>query len=654
MLDSTPDDPFAAREPWPQAYAWLPLGAVRPRGWIERQLRDDLEHGFVGHLDALVPALIRDDDIYGADRLTLAVRRKELGVVAAESAWQVQYLWWNSETQSNWRDGMVRAALLLDHPEFLPRVRGYVDQVLATQDADGYLGIYAPDLRFNLSGENGELWAQASLLRVLLGYYEASGETRVLAAVERAVRRTMAAYPPGQARPFAVERPYAGVGHGLAFADVLDRLGQLTGDDTYAQYALWLYQEYSRSDVGQDDIRYEHLVDPAYLFKGHGVHTYEHLRALLAATYAAGSPALGRALDGYLAKLDRCLAPSGGPIGDEWIAGRAADPTATGYEYCSIHELLDSYTQLLQKTGALRWAGRAEWLLFNAGQGARHPSAGAIAYLKTDNSTSMTGPRQSGEPQPPGRPQTRYKYSPAHQDVAVCCVPNAGRIYPYYVRAMWMRGPAGLAALMYGPCELRTEIDGVAVRISCATSYPLELDLTFTIEVARPLELELAFRVPSWAAGHRCTVAGEPAPPAQGELIAIRRIWRGGELVRLSFAARVEIDALPSGELALRRGPLLYARPIAAEERLGRAYPLPGFVDRYYEPVPGEPAPYILDPGDLARFELEPGAPDPASPWQTAPALAGPMRHPHTGQIERVRLLPIGATILRQATFPRV
>ena len=42
--------------------------------------------------------------------------------------------------------------------------------------------------------------------------------------------------------------------------------------------------------------------------------------------------------------------------------GRQADADETGYEYCSIHELLDTYTHLLQKNGDLRWADRVEWL----------------------------------------------------------------------------------------------------------------------------------------------------------------------------------------------------------------------------------------------------------------------------------------------------
>jgi DUF1680 family protein len=361
---------------------------------------------------------------------------------------------------------LIRSALLLDHPGYLPKSRDIVEQLLATQDADGYLGIYAPDLRFNFNSENGELWAQATLCRGLLGYYEATGEVRVLEAVRRAVEVTMRAYAPGKARPFTVHNDYAGVCHGLMFTDVLDRLYQLTGQEHYLEYALWLYREYSENDLSAEDVRISHLTDPAYRFKAHGVHTYEHLRALLTAVYAAQDDMLDQALKGYLAKLELCLAPSGAPIGDENIGGRRVDASETGYEYCSIHELLDSYSHLLQKSGDPRWADRAEWLLFNAAQGARHPHESAIAYLKTDNSFSMTGLLHPGDPLDQKNPQTRYKYSPAHQDVAVCCVPNAGRIGPYYVKAMWMRSADGLAACLYGACELQTQVGEAEAQIT--------------------------------------------------------------------------------------------------------------------------------------------------------------------------------------------
>lgn len=652
MAPETPHaDPFAIVAPLPQAFGWLPFGQARPRGWVEAQLRSDLEHGFVGHLDALVPGLIRDDDLYGRDRLSLQVTRKDLGVVGADAAWQVQFLWWNSETQSNWRDGWVRTALLLDHEPTLGQVQAYVAAILASQDADGYLGIYGPDLRFRLRGENGELWAQASLFRVLLGYAEATGDSMVLAAVERAVQRTMTSYGPGLADPFAVEAPYAGVAHGLMLSDALERLTQLTGDEAYARFALWLYNAYSRTPGSEPDAAYNRLRDQATPFAGHGVHTYEHLRVLLAATYTSGNPLLQEALAAYLAKLERCLTPSGGPIGDEWIFGRDADAAATGYEYCSLHELLVSYTQLLQKTGVAAWGDRVEWLLFNAAQGARHPEHSAIAYLKTDTSTSMVGKQRPDDPDDPGHPQTRYKYSPAHQDVAVCCVPNAGRIYPYYVRAQWLRTADGLAAALYGPSELRTEVEGSEVRIVETTLYPLDLTIRLEVEVSAPASFSLRLRRPGWARGYRCAVNGQDTGEERAGWIVVTRTWTTGDHVTLAFEADPELAPFGADELTVRYGPLLFVRPIPASERPGRVY-APDFVDRYVEPDGDEAGLYQLDP-EQVELQLLAATADPARPWGGGPQIAATLLHPLTAEPERVLLAPIGGTLLRQASFRR-
>ncbi len=626
-----------------QSYQFLRFGAVKPAGWLHAQLQRDLEHGFLGHLDALVPDLIVRDDIYGADRLTQAARHKDLGVASQETQWAVQYLWWNSETQSNWWDGLTRAALLLEQPAFTAKAQAHIEALLATQNADGYLGIYAPDLRYNFTGENGELWAQATALRLLLGYYEATGETRVLDAVQRAVACTVRAYPLGASEPFTVVGDFAGVGHGLLFTDVLDRLYQLTGDTTYLDYARWLYEEYDRRTLSQDDVQTAHLLDPAYRFQAHGVHTYEQVRSLATAVYASENPRLAAALAGYLARLETCLTPSGGPIGDEFIHGKAADASETGYEYCSLHELLDSYTHLLQKTGDLRWADRAEWLFCNAAQGARHPRDSAIAYLKTDNSFSMTGPLHPDDPVDAQNPQTRYKYSPAHQDAAVCCVPNAGRIGSYYVRAQWLRSADGLVAALYGACELHTEVNGVEVHIMETTHYPFDLEMTFTLNVDRPVAFDLAFRRPAWAAAF--TLTGATACRESAGSIHVHQTWQSGDTLTLRFEAAPRVETFRD-EVYFAHGPLLFALPLAGEAHVGREYQ-PGFHDLYYAPAAdtGATLHYTGTPFTLecAAFEAE-------QPWG-ALALCGELYDAATHQRQPVRLLPLGATLLRRVTF---
>jgi DUF1680 family protein len=638
------------RTPRLQAAQWLPFGTIKPSGWLRAQMAQDLEHGFVGHLDELVPGLIQRDDIYGADRLTRATKTKDLGVVAKEIQWEVQFLWWNSETQSNWLDGMARAALLLDQPEFIAKARARIDHLLATQDADGYLGIYAPDLRYNFSGENGELWAQASLFRVLLGWHEATQDQCAIAAVRRAVEVTMAAYPIGQSHPFDVQNDFAGVGHGLVFTDILDRLDQLTGDERYLDYARWLYAEYSRQPLSQDDIQLTHLLDPEYPFKAHGVHTYEQIRSLLTAVYSGDNPQVDAALAAALTKLETCLTPSGGPIGDEFIAGRKADASETGYEYCSIHELLDTYTHLLQKTGDMQWADRAEWLFFNAAQGARHPSetskvppvCGGIAYLKTDNSLSMTGPLHPDDPQDTKIPQIRYKYSPVHQDVAVCCVPNAGRIAPYFAKAMWLRSADGLVAALYGASELRAEINGVNVKIAQETDYPFDPSLTFSLETAQPTEFTLSFRIPAWTTGFSLS---DESFTVHDNLIHIRKTWQTGDTVTLRFENEIKIQSWQD-ENIVTYGPLLFCLPLDGEFSPGQEY-APGFRDASYTLT--DPSALNLRLAPQAAFTLEHHPFDLSHPFDSL-SLTGNLLT-SSGIPYPAQLIPLGASLLRRVTF---
>lgn len=622
----------------PQKYKWLRFGEIKPAGWLRVQMQRDMENGFQGLLDEIVPDLISKDQIYGSDRISLSSRKKELGVISRETEWDAQFMWWNSETQSNWRDGFVRNAFLLNNTELIEKSKVYIDQILSTQDTDGYLGIYSSDLRYNFDGENGELWSQASLFRVLLGYYEATGENRVLEAVIRAVKTTMQAFQPGKSHPFQVKNDYAGVCHGLVFTDILDRLYQLTNQEKYLDYALWLYAEYSISKLINDDICYKHLVDPNYRFKSHGVHTYEHLRSLLTAAYASGNPMLAQALTGYLGKLDNCLVPSGAPIGDEMIGGRFADAAETGYEYCSIHELLDSYSHLLQKTGDIYWGDRIEWLLFNAGQGARHPEKSAIAYLKTDNSYSMTGAFHPDDVEDTMNPQTRYKYSPAHQDVAVCCAPNAGRIYPYYIKSMWLRTNNGLLSALYGPCEVTTEINGALVRIIEQTNYPFDLNVSFSVNVSHPVHFELAFRIPEWS--DQYLIQKLRNWQEEGGIIRVSKIWQSQENFNLSFITDIKTNEFHSNEVFFSYGPLVFALPLNSHLTLGKHYPKEGFQDMYYSPENlNSDLPNLPDD----KLMLEKLMFNEENPWQSSIALTRPS--------SSLRLLPMGGTILRQTTF---
>ena len=52
---------------------------------------------------------------------------------------------------------------------------------------------------------------------------------------------------------------------------------------------------------------------------------------------------------------------------------------------------------------------------------------------------------------------------------------------------MWMKpAEGGLAATLYAPNTLETELDGTAVKIDTKTDYPFGETMEMTIETSRP------------------------------------------------------------------------------------------------------------------------------------------------------------------------
>jgi len=616
-----------------QALTNLNFGDIVPAGWLKHQVEYDLVHGFVGHLDQLAPNVMMADDIYGRNRRTRL--KQDAGRDVSPNALS----WWNSESQGNWWDGYIRSALLVENPRALEKTEQYIRSQLTHQDDDGYMGIYAPDLRFQKGGENTDFWAQTTLIRGLLAYYEKTRNPQILDAIQKAVKRSMAAYPPNKSTPF--KNPADG--HSLAFTDILDRLHQLTGNEDYLKYALFLYENYNT--YRDDDLLVKNLMDKNYKFTKHGVHIYELFRSLITAYFASGNPVLEAAIQQYLAKLDVVITPSGGPIGDEWVEGRIADASEVGYEYCSIHELLDSYSLLMQKMGDLSLGDRIEWLFYNAGQGARHPEGHGIAYLKTDNSYTMTGPLHPGDNKNAKHPQWRYKYSPVHQDVAVCCVPNAGRIYPYFIRTMWMRTHQGLMACLFGPSILTTEIDGIKLSIHQITRYPFDHSVKMVIRPEHPVSFELTFRIPGWADGIKLN--GQPIPIKSSRRHSVQRDWHNGDTLSIEFLTDSKMHFDMKGNAYLSYGPLVFAYPLKGKEKIAKSYPLENFNDLHYTPVDIPKLRMLED----AVFKIRKTPYRDAHPWNGV-FLDGSMYDKKTGRMVEVNLVPLGATILRQLTFP--
>lgn len=612
-----------------EKYQILPFGSIKPTGWLKTQMQKDVA-GFVGNLDKLVPELI-NDPIYSSGRLHKNSMVKDLGNnKEGDAEGSDQYKWWNSETQSNWWDGYIRNVILLNDKVGIKKVEKYIQNILKSQDEDGYIGIYDKELRYNFNSENGELWAKATMYRGLLAYYEYSKDKKVWNAIEKAVANVMANYPINQSSPFTSGKAFnGGVSHGLTFTDVLDKMYQITGDTKYADYALFLFLDFSKTIQSEKDVQLTNILNPNYKLQSHGVHTYEHLRPLLVATYAGNNTELQKALEIYINRIEQVTTPTGGAIGDEWIAGRTADATHTGYEYCSLHELLDSYTVLLQKQGNLKTAEKIETIFYNAAQGSRNPNHSCIAYLKTDNSFEMMGTK-NGEVEP-NRNQTRYKYSPAHQDIAVCCNPNAGRITPYFIEKSWLKENENtLVNVLLMPNYVETKIQNKLIKIETITEYPYENIFTFKISNPNFVQPIIKIRKPSWVT----KVITNESYALENDFIVINRKFGIEDKIQIEFKTEIQIKEDANLEKYFSYGALFYAKPIEAIEQRGKSY-FTHFDDLTYKPIYTNRFEFIED--NQATFNNG--------------QIILKAKNKITNQVENIRLIPFGKTILRQVSF---
>lgn len=67
----------------------------------------------------------------------------------------------------------------------------------------------------------------------------------------------------------------------------------------------------------------------------------------------------------------------------------------------------------------------------------------------------------------------------------------------------------GLAAVAYGPCEVRTQIRGVPVHVVEDTDYSFRGKVRMIVSPDIPHEFPLQLRIPGWAKGATVRVNGE-------------------------------------------------------------------------------------------------------------------------------------------------
>jgi DUF1680 family protein len=614
----------------PQALAPLPLGQIRPAGWLREQLRIQAD-GLSGHLDEFWPDIANSRWI-GGDA----------------EGW---------ERGPYWLDGIVPLAYLLDDARLKAKAQRWIEQILAHQDADGWLGPVL-DSQYSYAYD---AWPRFIIFKALTQYHEATGDERVVVAMQRFLRLLSRLLDQRPLRSWASYR-WADLALSVYWlyertgdSWLLDLVAKLQGQgfDWRAHFARFPYHEKTRRE--ECDLR-SHVVNNAMAIKQPGVWLRQ-----------SHDPADQAAVYQIIEALDRFHGQATGVFsGDEHLAGRSP---SQGTELCAVVEYMFSLEQLIATLGDPALADRLELIAFNALPATFSPDMWAHQY---DQQVNQVLCRVADDrPWTSNGPDSNIYGLAPHFG---CCTANMHQGWPKLASHLWMRSPdGGLAAVAYAPCSVHTDIQGVSVQLDLATAYPFGGELRLMLRAERPIRFPLHLRIPGWAAGAEVQIGdAAPAPAQPGSFYSVELEW-GAEMeivLRLPLHARVQRRFDDS--ISIYRGPLLYGLRIDEDWRQV-AGELP---HADWEVYPASAWNYALaidpdHPEQAIRFASRAVGAQPFSPehapvsarvngrrvpaWGLAHNAAAPVPPSPVSSdeaLEELTLLPYGCTNLRIAEFP--
>jgi enterochelin esterase-like enzyme len=208
---------------------------------------------------------------------------------------------------------------------------------------------------------------------------------------------------------------------------------------------------------------------------------------------------------------------------------------------------------------------------------------------------------------------------------------------------MWMKDKDGLVSTLLGPCYVQTEVKGIKIKVTEETEYPFSNSVTFNFSVDKPIAFTIKIRKPEWVKSFKLS----STYTLKDGYIIISKTWKNEESIRLDFSSEPEIKQDRNHENYFTCGPLVYALPVESREIITKKFAVDGLNDYQYEPV--NLVKYRLPNTEKPVVTLKQIS-KPATVWNSI-ELETRLVNEKTGIVETVKLVPLGATLLRQETF---
>ena len=228
------------------------------------------------------------------------------------------------------------------------------------------------------------------------------------------------------------------------------------------------------------------------------------------------------------------------------LSNRLSDETT---ETCNVYNMLKLSRHLFQWEPDADVADYYERALFNHILASQHPQSGRVIY---NLSLEMGG----------------YK---VYQDPEwfTCCVGSGMETHSKYGANVYYHNEQELYVSQYIASELHWEDRGMKLRQE--TRFPEEQGSQFVFDLTADQSFTLYLRYPYWAEqGIELEINGEKqrVDVQPGSFLAIDRIWKNGDEVKLHFPFSLRLEAMPDDEdrIAVFYGPVVLAGDLGPVE----------------------------------------------------------------------------------------
>jgi hypothetical protein len=506
------------------AYIKLPVGAIKPEGWLKSQLRAQAE-GLTGNIDEFWPDLVNSS--------------------------------WKGGTGEAWErgpyflDGLVPLAYQLEDERLIKKVNAWIEPILASSSDTGWYG----------PAKNKDRWPLAVANKVLMQYYEATNDPRALNVLKDYFRYLLTSPPDWPDKEWRGVRAMenAVTGYWLYrntkepwILDVIESIQKNSSDwTTYYENFPWDSAASANKKIplnwGVDGLT-AHVVNNAMAIKYPGLWYQQSLDERFRNAVFEG-----------IKKYDRNHGQAGGRFsGDEHLSGKSPD---RGTELCSVVEYMFSLEELYAVLGDNSLADRLELLTFNALPGTTTPDMWAHQYDQQSNQVVVNSDKREWSTN--GNYSNIYGLMPNF----ACCLANMHQGWPKFIQSLWMAtNDNGLVAAAYGPSYVKAMIGkGQEVIIHEETDYPFSGTIKFRINTLKSVRFPLYLRVPGWADNVVIKYKDQVVTGKGGSTVKLFARWDPDEIITMEIPMNLRFEKRYNNSLSVLRGPLYFSLRVDKE-----------------------------------------------------------------------------------------